>query len=99
MYYGASTVDAACPEDTLYFLQKNPRILSLQQDLFLKLMLLNNAGQKANQVGFKDVPEVGAVAGTDKIEVKTGTFLNFDTVKTPVFGIEQANHVDQATHG
>lgn len=76
-------------------------MLSLHQDLFLKLMLIDNAGKSAKQVGFTDIPLVDATAGTDNIELGNGSFLNFDIAAgdKPKFGIEQANHIDQATAG
>lgn len=76
-------------------------MMSLHQDLFLKLMLINNAGKTAKQVGFVDVPEVGSAAGGESLDMGNNVFLNFDVAAAdkPKFTIEQANHINQATAG
>lgn len=71
--------------------------MSIEQDLFMKAMLVHNAGKKLNEVGFKKIPTAAAAstaaAAADKIELVAGkAYLDFKPANIePVFDVEQVN--------
>lgn len=101
MYYGNSTDNAGgCKEDTLYVVLKNSRLISIEQDILLKLYLLKNGGSaKLDSVGFKNVPEVSKTKDTDSLDLGTGNFLNFKAKTDPKFDVEQLKILDQTVSG
>lgn len=106
MQYGTNTHEKpGCPENTLYYVMKNSRVMSVEQDLFMKAMLVHNGGKKLNEVGFKKIPTSAAAstaaAATDKIELVAGkAYLDFKpTIVEPVFDVEQVNSLYQADTG
>lgn len=79
---------------------KNSRLISIEQDILLKLLLLKNGSAKLDKIGFKNVPEVSKTKGADSIDLGTGNFLNFDAAKTaPMFDVEQLKPLDQSESG
>jgi len=82
---------------------KKSRVMSPEQDLFLKAMLVHNSGKALKEVGLKKVPKVAASAAavaTDSVELATGKFLNFNpSLIDPVFDVEQVNNINQAETG
>lgn len=80
---------------------KNSRLISLEQDILLKLLLLQNQGNpKLSTVGFKNIPSVSNTAGGDNIDLTTGSFLNFDSsLVDPKFDVEQLKVLDQSKSG
>lgn len=78
--------------------------MSVEQDLFMKAMLVHNGGKKLNEVGFKHIPTAAATssaAAADKVElVATKAYLDFKpTIVEPVFDVEQVNSLYQADTG
>lgn len=71
MYYGNSTANnGGCKEDTLYIVLKNSRMISIEQDILLKLLLLKNTGSpKLDSIGFKNIPETSKTKGGDSIDL------------------------------
>lgn len=101
MYYGTSTHEgASCPENTIYYVMKRSRLLSIEQDIFLKIMLLQNNGKKVKEVGFNTLPATSQTGGADKLDLGTGWFLNFESsLEDPKFDVEQVNNINQAKTG
>lgn len=105
MYYGSSTdagsTTTQCKEDTLYIIYKNSRLISIEQDILLKLLLLKNEGNpKLSTVGYKNIPDISKTKGNDSISISTDNFLNFDSnKKDPKFNVEQLKSIDQAEIG
>lgn len=76
-------------------------MISIEQDVMLKLLLLKNeGGPKLETIGFKNVPEVSQTKGADAIDLGKSYFLNFNASKTdPQFDVEQLKTIDQPEAG
>lgn len=107
MQYGTDTAEKpGCAENTIYYVMKNSRTISVEQDFFMKAMLMHNSGKKLKEVGFKRVPTASAVdptaaAAADKVElVAAKAQLEFKpNIVEPVFDVEQVNNLNQAETG
>jgi len=67
----------------------------------LKLLLLQNSDKpKLSNIGFKNIPDVSKTAGQNSIDLKNGSYLNFDSNKQePKFDVEQLKSIDQSIMG